>query len=54
MVHVRSQLRQRHNVFTVRTFASVSTILPLQNGQSVWRVTVSGNSEWGMPFIPSF
>lgn len=40
MVHVRSQVRQRHNVFTLKTFASVSMIVLLQNGHSVWRVTV--------------
>ena len=33
MVHVRSQVRQRHNVVTVMTFASVSMTLPLQDGQ---------------------
>lgn len=31
-------------VLTVRTFASVSIALPLQNGHSVGRVTVSGES----------
>ena len=52
MVHVCSHSRQRHNVVTVMTFASVSTILPLQNGQSVWRVTGPVNCESGMVFTP--
>ena len=54
MVHVCSQLRQRHNVATVMTFASVSMILPLQNGQSVWRVTGPVNCESGKVFTPFF
>ncbi len=44
IVHVCSHLRQRHMVLTVRTFASVSIALPLQNGHSVGRATVSGES----------
>ena len=44
MVHVRSQWRQRQKVvFTVMTFARVSTALPLQNGHMVGRVTTSSN-----------
>ena len=41
MVHVPSHSRQRQNVVTVMVFASVSMILPLQNGQLVGRVTAS-------------
>lgn len=33
IVHVPSHSRQRHRLLTVITFASVSMILPLQNGQ---------------------
>ena len=51
MVHVCSHLRQRHIVLTVKTFASVSIALPLQNGHSVGRVTVSV-SESFMLFCP--
>lgn len=54
MVHVCSHLRQRHNVVTVMTFASVSMIVPLQNGQAVWRGTVPVNGESGMVFTPLF
>ena len=52
MVHVCSHSRQRHIVVTVMTFASVSTILPLQNGQLVWRVTGPVKCESGMMFTP--
>lgn len=52
MVHVCSHLRQRHNVVAVMTFASVSMIVPLQNGQPVWRGTVPVNGESGMVFTP--
>jgi hypothetical protein len=38
-VHVRSQLRQRHSVDAVRTFANVSTIPLPQNGHFSGRVT---------------
>jgi hypothetical protein len=41
IVHVPSHSRQRHNVVTEITFASVSMILPLQNGHVVGRVTAS-------------
>ena len=41
MVHVCSHLRQRHNVVTVMTFASVSIALPLQDGHIVGRATGS-------------
>jgi hypothetical protein len=41
MVHVSSHSRQRQNVVTVMVFASVSMILPLQNGHLVGRVTAS-------------
>ena len=54
MVHVCSHSRQRHIVVTVMTFASVSTILPLQNGQSVWRVTGPVNCVSGMCSLRSF
>jgi len=37
-VQVFSHPRQRQKVFSVRTFASVSTALPLQNGHMVGRV----------------
>ena len=46
IVHVRSHSRQRQNVLTVRTFASVSTMPPLQNGHIVGRVTLSSNWDW--------
>jgi len=39
MVHVRSQLRQRHNVAALMTFASVSMILPSQYGHTTGRAT---------------
>jgi hypothetical protein len=39
IVQVRSQVRQRQNVLTVMTFASVSTALPRQNGHAAGRVT---------------
>ena len=51
IVHVCSHLRQRHIVLTVRTFASVSIALPLQNGHSVGRVTVSVRSELLIMFL---
>ena len=54
MVHVPSHVRQRHNVVTVKTFASVSMTLPLQNGQSVGRVTAPVNCESGKVFTPFF
>ena len=41
MVHVPSHSRQRQNVLTVMTFASVSMRLPLQNGHIAGRVTAS-------------
>jgi hypothetical protein len=41
MVHVRSQERQRQNVVTVMTLASVSTVFPWQKGQAVGRATSS-------------
>jgi hypothetical protein len=41
MVQVRSHWRQRQNVVAVITFASVSTLLLLQNGHMVGRVTTS-------------
>jgi hypothetical protein len=49
MVHVPSHSRQRHNVVTVMTFASVSMILPLQNGHTAGRATASANCESRMP-----
>jgi predicted lysophospholipase L1 biosynthesis ABC-type transport system permease subunit len=45
IVHVRSHSRQRQHVLTVTTFASVSTMLPLQNGHIVGRVTLSSNCD---------
>lgn len=48
MVHVRSHSRQRQNVVTVMTLASVSMILPLQNGHAAGRATSSANRESGM------
>jgi hypothetical protein len=33
MVHVSSHWRHRQSVVTVMTFANVSKIVPLQNGQ---------------------
>ena len=48
-VRIAAAPQRRHGM----TFASVSMILPLQNGQSVWRVTASVNSERGMLFIKS-
>jgi hypothetical protein len=41
MVHVPSHSRQRQNVLTVMTFASVSMRRPLQYGHIVGRVTGS-------------
>jgi hypothetical protein len=43
IVHVPSHSRHRQKLVTVMTFASVSMILPLQNGQFVGRVTGSAN-----------
>jgi hypothetical protein len=40
-VHVPSHSRHRHNEVTVRTFARVSMIFPLQNGHIAGRVTAS-------------
>ena len=45
IVHVPSHVRHRQNVVSVRTLASVSTTLPLQNGHMVGRVTVLLNRE---------
>jgi hypothetical protein len=52
MVHVRSHSRQRQNVATVMTLASVSMILPLQNGHAAGRATSSANRESGMMLFP--
>ena len=52
MVHVRSHSRQRQAVATVMTLASVSKILPLQNGHPVGRATSSANCESRMMFFP--
>jgi hypothetical protein len=40
IVHVSSHWRHRQSVVTVMTFASVSKMVPLQNGQLVGRATV--------------
>jgi hypothetical protein len=45
IVHVPSHSRQRHNVVTLITFASVSMILPLQNGHAVGLDTGSLNGD---------
>ena len=52
MVHVRSHSRQRQNVVTVMTLASVSMILPLQNGHAAGRATSPANRESGMLLLP--
>ena len=39
MVQVSPQWRQRQSALSVMCFASVSMILPLQNGHAVGRVT---------------
>jgi hypothetical protein len=48
IVQVRSHSRQRQNVVTVMTFASVSTPLPLQKGQVVGLATAGLNSDSDM------
>jgi hypothetical protein len=52
MVHVRSHSRQRQHVATVMTLASVSMILPLQNGHAAGRATSSVNRESSMTLCP--
>ena len=42
IVHVPSHVRQRHTLVTVMIFASVSRILPWQNGHRVGLVTSTG------------
>ena len=53
MVHVPSHSRQRQVVVTAMTFARVSMIRPLQNGQTVGRATVSLDRESGMSLFLS-
>ena len=53
IVHVPSHSRQRHNVVTLITFASVSIIFPLQNGHAVGRVTVSLTGDSDIVLFPS-
>jgi hypothetical protein len=45
IVHVPSHSRHRQKVVTVMTLANVSTILPLQNGHMVGRVTAVLNCD---------
>jgi hypothetical protein len=45
MVQVRSHRRQRQQVLTVITFASVSTACALQNGHVDGRATVSSDRD---------
>ena len=53
MVHVPSHSRQRQVVVTAMTFARVSMIRPLQNGQTVGRATVWLDRESGMSLFLS-
>jgi hypothetical protein len=52
IVHVRSHSRQRQTVVSVRTFARVSMILPLQNGHTAGRAKSPANRDSGMMLFP--